>query len=313
MKVSDVTRLEREIRESGEAVKACEKQYKAALAVREDTLKRVKANARDLQALNCAIITRKTAGKYQTEMKAHWQNIVSRDSKRVTQYFKDCIKPAGYDNALLLVNKITCSDTGFKTQAIAEIIQPFKTFHDELVTMQKMRDGLHEAKKQLDRFASEVFKNKVGESKDLQTQATLLKHKAGLESMLATDTAWATRMGKELREAVARHDTLTARLHAMQINAANSPAIADDYLKQLDNIARARAGQAKKRKDARMADKARAERRTCTLWVKGSTNPLATDVHYKPSGCDYRATSSIAVTKAEKAKKPLGVATKRYI
>ena len=313
MKASDVKRLEREIAESLDVVKAADAAYKAAVATHKDMLSRVKANARDLSALNGAIITRRTASKHQAEMKAHWQIIVSRDSKRVTQYFKDCIKPQGYEAALVLVNKIVASDTGFKAQAVTEIMQPFEAFHGELVAMEKLRDGLNEAKKQLERFNSEVFKSKVGETRDLQTQATLLKHKASLEKMLATDAAVVSSTGKALKQAVARHDTLTARMHAMQMAVADSPTIADDYLKQLDNIARARAGQAKKRNDARLAEKARVERKACQVWTKGSTNPLATDVHYKPSGCDYRATSSIATTKTEKAKAPLGVGTKRYI
>lgn len=309
MELKDIKRLQADVSDARLEVETAERDHKSALADVKATLNQIKANQRDLTALNGAIISRRNATAYQLEMKAHWQSVVSRDSHRVTVFFRDLKKPDGYEAALAMVNKITLSDTGFKEQAISEILAPFKTFHDNLVNMQKLRDGLNEAKKQLDRFNALTFQSKVGETKDLRTQSTLLKHKETLENMLANDRAYLSLKHKHLQAAIGRYETLATRYKLAQDALASDPVLADDYMRQLDNIARARAGQAKKRKDAMLAEKARASARKITVWVKGSQNPLATDVHYKPSGCDYRKTGTVATTKGSKAQEPRGKIT----
>lgn len=79
----------------------------------------------------------------------------------------------------------------------------------------------------------------------------------------------------------------------------DNPESLQAYLKAMENKRKARAGNANKKAQKVLSDKAKRE--TCTVWVKGSTNPLNMDSVAKKAHVPYQKLYDIPVSKTQKA------------
>lgn len=79
----------------------------------------------------------------------------------------------------------------------------------------------------------------------------------------------------------------------------DNPESLQAYLKAMENKRKARAGNKNKKAQKVLSDKAKRE--TCTVWVKGSTNPLDMDSVSKQAHVSYQKLYDIPVSKTQKA------------